>query len=195
MAEQLSLIPPEIVPLDAHPEIQVWAYTNHVEQWPEQTMAQIYTFMRSDHLPPLFWRDGIPHSLNQFICWTSDPTRIVLIVTCCEEITTLTLDHIMGLCWLDEIEGPHAAVHFWVRKKFWWGKRPHIAAQKVLQLVFQQMPWLYLLTCRVNSQNRLALKFMQQIGARIVGEIPDWYQHGETRYAATFGYLPRMSLE
>ena len=179
--------------VDLHPEIQVWLYTE--DRWPPQTLVQLYQWMQEDHLPTIFWRNGIPHSLNLFIRWTTEPGRLIFFPTYASDPTAITLDSIIGMCWFDEIEMPRAAVHFWIRKKYWWGRRGLLAAKKILPLIFAELPELQILTCRVNSDNRLALKFMKQVGVRVIGSIPNWYNHQGTLHGATFGYIPREDVE
>lgn len=177
----------------ASDDIQVWLFTD--DRWPPQTLVQLYAFMQADRVPSSFWRDGIPLSLNAFVRWLTEPGRYVFLPVLCSDAESTTLDQIIGMALVDEIELPKAAIHFWVRKKFWWRRRPLAAARKALALVFREMPGLQLLTCRMNSHNRLGVKFMKQVGVRIIGEIPNWYKHGDIYHPATFGYIPRADVE
>lgn len=176
----------------ASDDIRIWLFD---ENWPPQTLVQLYIFMQTDRLPKIFWRDGIPLSLNAFIRWVTEPGRYVLLPVLCPDPESMTLEQVMGMCWIDEVESTKAVVHFWIRKKFWWKRRPLAAARKILSRIFSELPELQLLICRVNSDNRTGIKFMRQVGVRILGEIPNWFKHGDTYHSMTFGYIPRADVE
>lgn len=172
-------------------EIVVHPYTE--QTWPEETLLHLYQFMQESPPASVFWRDGTPLPLVRFIQWLAEPGKMLFIPMVKDP--DLGWDAIIGFCLVDEIDAQlhRAAVHFWVRKKWWWKRRPQRAAAMILQLLFTETP-LQVLVCRLNSANRLGLKFMQQIGMHIAGEIPDWYKHGETYYPATMGYIHRNEV-
>lgn len=176
--------------------IRVFTYSPYDPRWPAQTLVQLYQWMQEDHVPSIFWRDGNPLTLNNFIRLATDPGRVVVLPVLCPHLPEeMTLDDVIGMVWVDEIELPHAEVHFWVRKKHWWRHRPLRAARKVLEMLFAETPALQLLICRPNKSNAIGVKFMKQLGVHIVGELPRWYKHGETYHSALLGYVTRADVE
>jgi RimJ/RimL family protein N-acetyltransferase len=173
-------------------EITVWTYSPYDRRWPDDTLVRIFCWFQEDRISPMFWQDGMAPSFNTFIRMLTDPGRVVFFPMLHTEV--MTLDSIIGMVWVDAIEFPHAEVHFWVRKKHWWKQRPLHAARKVLALIFAESPALQLLICRPNSHNTIGMKFMKKLGVRIVGEIPNWYCHGEVYHPMTLGYIPREDI-
>lgn len=175
--------------------IEVRAFHPQNPSWPDHTLVQLYTWIREDATPTIFWRDGKPLPLNLFIRFLTDPGRVLFLPLLRVEGEEPTLDSIIGMFWLDCIEPPHAEAHFWIRKKHWWHNRPVLAAWKILAVIFAESPPLHLVVCRTNANNRIGVKFIKKMGAHIMGEIPLWYTHGEKHHSALLAYLTRADVE
>jgi RimJ/RimL family protein N-acetyltransferase len=180
--------------MDRESDIRALIYSPYDPYWPSHTLVQLYHWMQEDRIPAIFWRDGRPQAMNNFIRFATEPGRVVVLPLLCTEKVP-TLDDVIGMVWVDEIELPHAEIHFWVRKKHWWRRRPQRAAHAVLEKLFADTPALHTLICRTNKDNPIGVKFMQQSGAHVVGELPNWYKHGETYHAAILGYISRNDVE
>ena len=179
------------------PEIRVWAYSE--DQWPPQTLAYIYTLMVDENLPAVFWHGGVTPSLNAFIRFYSDSSRMLFFPMLHEDKESINFDHIIGMAWIDEVELHRAAAHFWIRKSFrtksaWRKNIPLRTANAVLSTIFLGAPTLQVLLCRMNKSNHVGVGFMKRIGVHLMGEIPRWYKNEEQYHDAVIGYILREDI-
>jgi len=134
------------------------------------------------------WRTGVPVTLNEWIRWFSADHRLVILPVEIREDQVPTVQDILGILWLDDIDNFCASAHFWFRKQGQMCRKPLRAGARALDFVFTSLSF-QVLWCKLNAQNHVAVKLAKHIGFQIIGEIPLWYGHGETRYAATIGHL------
>lgn len=159
------------------------------QEWPQETLAVLCAYAQRDWPESLMWRYGVPIPLNEWIVWFTSPTRFVLLAVDEPPDRTHTPDDILGMGWVDEIEHPRGAAHFWYRKQPAPCRKQIVASLKMLDLLFSPPYSFQTLVVHPNADNKVAVKFAQHLGFTMIGEIPGWYGHGEVRYPASFGYM------
>lgn len=163
--------------------LRAYLYLEH--EWPPETLAFLWDCARKDHPQSLMWRAGTPDSLNGWIQWFSP--RIVIFPVEHLADSKPTVENILGMAWVDEIDHPRGVAHFWFRKQGFCRKLLFASAQ-ALELGFSKLQF-QVLGCRPNAENKVSVKFARKLGFQMLGEIPLWHGHGETRYPASIGYL------
>lgn len=178
--------------------IQLWSYLNEgtYPSWVAQ--SEEYARLRRVHgrlvgkSPRWFWADGNALSVEEFVRYFGPESgRLVFLPFLVPAEGPTTVEHVIGICWLDEITRHRSFAHF---AFFWWayGRNiPATACRKGLELAFTLLPNLQLVLGRVNVENRLALATWEKIGMKRLGSIPGWFRVDGISYAAEFGYLER----
>lgn len=172
--------------LQTSPAIRVCGFRE--QDWPQETLAVLWKHAVQEFPQSLMWRTGTPITLNEWIRWFSAPERIVLLPVEIAADRTPTLDNILGIVWIDEIDYPRGTPHFWFRKQGAVCRKQIAAAVAVLDFAFAQLTF-QLLWVHLNAQNTVAVKFAKHLGFQMLGDIPRWYTHGDVRYPASVGYL------
>lgn len=155
--------------------------------------ALLYLWQRveASHLTPLVWADGKPMPLNQFIrFYTPGNGRLLFLPTYQPEGTEFSWQSVMGMIWVDEITVGHRAFGHYMFFPEWWGGWPQASIRKTLDThLFAPPLSLRLILCQGNATNTISLALWKRLGIRIIGEIPNWYKHGDEYHAATVGYI------
>lgn len=173
----------------ASPEILVGVFRE--QDWPQETLAVLWNHAIQDQPQSLMWRTGTPVTLNEWIRWFSADHRLVVLPVEKPADGAPTVQDILGIVWLDDIDHGCASGHFWFRKQGMMCRKPLRAGLKALEFAFTTLSF-QVLWCKLNANNHVAVKFAQRLGFTMLGEIPLWYGHGDVRYPAAIGYLTAL---
>lgn len=177
------------LPQDAD-SIKVLPYVE--QQFAPELLAWLWKKMQDEYIPSHIWRDGIPLTLNEFIRFFSplEGRGLFLAFYCPADGSSFSLDHIIGLLWIDQISTHKAHAHFFFFRQ-WWGGWTTAAAKKGLDLIFHDPFNLQLLLCHINAKNQMGKGFWRRVGVTMLGEIPHYYQHGDQFHSALSGYIDK----
>lgn len=168
--------------------LSIQPYIFREQEWPQDTLTWLWTYAMQDRENSLLWREGTPLTLNQWIRWFTDPERLVILPVQMPSNRGLTVHDVMGMAWVDEVDHARGTAHFWFRQQPGTCRPALRAGIAILDLLFDSLKFAVLI-CRLNPENKVAVKCAKYVGFQMIGDIPGWYTHGETRFPARIGYM------
>lgn len=157
----------------------------------DSEIADCFVRMRRDKTDRMVFYDGSITGKDAFVWFAKEPSRVFYV--------GMIQDDKACCCWLDEITGCSARLHFCVFSDY-WGIADELAA-KTVEFLFSlessdDAPLFYVLWGMVPRANDHAVSFAERIGARIAGAIPDaaWLAGPQRRADAMLFYLHREDV-
>ncbi len=149
--------------------INVLPYVELNGKWivDDSVIASVFYKMVSDGTAETVFYEGEILSPEDFIRVLKSPGNLPCLVFVDEVI--------QGIAWLNELKGNHATAHFCVFKES-WGQNSKDMGLAVLKYWFSfennGKPLLDVILGVTPSEYRFALKFITDLGFKVVGEVP-----------------------
>src|SRR6185436_4992836 len=172
-------------------EIEILPYANVNGKWslPDSFIHSFFAKMERDGEIPRVFYDGTVTKSDEFLTLLQNPNNLPVFV--------LVNGTVLGLAWLNAINGNHASCHFLSLREA-WGKESVRMGKKVLDYWFSfkrengKLSFDVLLGV-TPSNYKTVLRFIKEIGCTLCGETPKVLHNGyEDKYMnAVFSYIER----
>lgn len=139
----------------------------------DDNVKQIFHRMKSEGTLHVVFYDGSIKTEDDFVAYLKSPNNLPVFI--------LSDGELSGLAWLNRVEGNHATAHFCLLKNV-WGEKSYDVGKKVLSYWFSfpgsdGEPLFDLLLGVIPSFNQKAIKYIEKLGFRVIGEIPKLYKN------------------
>lgn len=156
---------------------------------PGHTLIRLWSLMMDQGFPDEIFTRGEPPTLNRFVrMFTPSPYQAVWLAYEGDAFTDL--DQVIGMVVLNDLVVNHrATIQAWFRSETHGTGKPLEAMKKVIGTVLKPPFGLQLLVATAHEHNPRPVRFLEKLGFRLLGDIPNWFLVDGRFGAATVVYL------
>lgn len=166
-------------------EIQLVPYVESSQGWtlPDEVLFYIVSLAEKNGVFQTTFYDGTVNSAEEFVAAMKDPSNY--------PVFAFSGDEPQGFAWLNEVHGNRAFAHFCSLQASWGGMAEK-SGRLVLRYWLGMSPSTEFILGMIPGSNTLALRFIEKLGFKRVGEIPNMILNLGDRDSSVFSYYSRF---
>ena len=150
----------------------------------------LYMKLRSHGLLGRVFFDGTMQTVEEFIAFMKSGSNMVFVILRKED------GEPVGFWWLNNISWTHAWVHFTAFREIWGTPYPVVLGKEAMSICLNDLGFSVIMGM-TPTNNKLALKYIKEVGLKPVAEIPGllWDGKKQRSMAGLISKITKKDLE